>query len=306
MKKSICAGTVLFCLAVYGQAHAQEALPRYVFTPPPELAQCISACAAQVKCEAKPVTCPAGLAARNDGKVKRLEGRVTELTKKVEKLEKQIGLLAKRDGDLEKQLADTKAELDKVHQELLAKYRLLLEDVVKLGAKDAVLEEKINEMQGTLTKLDARLSSLERRLTPVQFGPRLGFLWLNSLDGTRYTAMPVGVRLTLTMTDLVDLNVDGDLLVSFTHDRPLGSRVRGSVGFNFTDWFKLEGGASATWAGYNDQLKAKSAFVMADATVDFQYKCVYAGASFLIGSEFDRGRPAFAYGTVLNLGLRFP
>ncbi len=308
MKKIVCTVIALLCLAVTGQARAQEnqPLPRYVWTPPPELAQCVTACAAQVKCEQKPVTCPAGLAARNDGRVKQLESRLAELKQKVAKLEKQVGLLAKRDATLEKQLTEARAETAKVHEELLVKYRLLLKDIVDLGAKDAVLEEKIAEMQGTVTKLNERLDSLESRLSPVQFGPRLGFLWLNSLDGTRYTAMPVGARLTLRMTDLVDLNVDGNLLVSFTKDRPLGSQVRGSVGFNFTDWFKLEGGVSATWAGYNSQLKAKSAFVMGDVTVDFQYKCVYAGASFLIGSEFDRGSPAFAYGTMLNLGLRFP
>jgi len=287
--------TLVACAAVLGFAgnvSAQESTPLNEFRShlPPEAVECLANC----------VDVPVRT---DDGRIASLVKRVATLEGQVAELQKQIGLLGKKKPGADKDaiMASVRTQIKKLRAELDERInqlnRATAKDYVELAQQLYVLTEKVGD-------IDSRLGVLERK-GGVQIGPQAGFLVLHSTDGTTYTGFPLGARLTLNLTDAWDVDFDANALLS-NSESPIGTQVRGGLSWTATEWLKFEAGIGSSWVGYNAQLKAKSVFVTGDVGAVVSYKLLQAGVSGLLGSEFDSGSPAFAFGGQVMLRVQFP
>ena len=292
MKKVITLVACAVALAWAGNASAEEnaTLSEFRMVLPADAAACLA------NCVDTPVQ-------TDDGRIASLIARVTELEKKVADLRKQVGLLGKKKSGADQHaiMAAVRVELERVRGELDDRIdqlnRATAKDYVELAQSLYVLTEKVSGIEGRLSLIEGRGG--------VKIGPQAGFLVLHSTDGTTYSGFPLGARLTLNLTDAWDVDFDATALLS-AGESPIGTQVRGGLGWSANEWFKLEAGIGSSWVGYNAQLKAKSVFVTGDVGAVFSYKLLQAGVSGFLGSEFDCGSPAFAFGGQVMLRLMFP
>ncbi|MFA6603582.1 MAG: hypothetical protein WCT10_01915 [Patescibacteria group bacterium] len=283
--------TLVACAAVLawaGKVSADESntLSEFRMVLPPEAARCLAGCTATAK-------------VRADDRIASLARRVTVLEDQISGLRKQVGLLGKKKpgADQNAIAASVRTEIARLRGELDRLNQATAKDYVELAQQLYALMERIRE-------IDSRLNVMERK-GGVKIGPQGGFLVLRSSDGTTYTGLPVGTRLTLNLTDSWDIDFDANALVSGGNAR-VGTQVRGGLSWTANDWFAIEGGVGSSWVGYDNQLKAKSAFVTGDFGLVFSHKLVQVGVSGRLGSEFDSGCPAFAFGSQVLLRLELP
>jgi hypothetical protein len=273
-------------------AAAQEGAGIEYVELPPIVAQCVKQCVS-----------PQARAAASEAVV--LARRLADLEKKYAELSKKVGLLAKkRSPDVSGELAGIRADIKKLREDLEALTKVTEDEFLRTGIALYDLNQSLGQVQEKLAKMDERLAALEKK-SGLKIDIQTGFLVLWSTDGTRYTGAPLGARLKLNLTDSVDVNIDALTLLSISKE-PVGTSVRGGLTFDLNKVMAIEAGVSGSWVSINSQLKAKSAFVTGDVGLTFRYGMAFATADLLLGSEFDSGRPAFAIGGAVLVGLEFP
>jgi hypothetical protein len=273
-------------------AAAQEGAGIEFVELPPAVAQCVQQCVS-----------PKARAAAGEAVV--LARRLAQLEKKYEELSKSVGLLAKRKGpNVSAELAGIRADIKRLREDLVVLTKVTEDEFLRTGIALYGLNESLDKVQEKLAKMDERLAALEKK-SGLKLDIQTGFLVLWSTDGSRYTGAPLGARLKLNLTDTIDVNIDALALFAVS-DQPLGTSVRGGLTFDLSKVMAIEVGVASTWVSYNSQLKAKSAFVTGDVGLTFRYGMAFASANLLLGSEFDSGKPAFALGGAVMVGLEFP
>ena len=257
----------------------------------PEIAQCVNDCLL-------PATAPA------DDQTAVLAMNLAKLTRQLADLQKQVGLLASKKAD-PAAMAALRSEIRKIDERLETLTKAAAKDAVDLGLRDEALEKSLKELTELSAALTARVAVLEKKGGGVHVGLGAGFEGFWATNHLSYTGLPVVARLKLNLTDSVDVDIDAGGVFSFSHN-PVGTIVRGGLSFDLNDKFAIETGLSGHFVGYNNQMLAKAAFVMADGGVAFRYGLFQATARVLLGSEFDSHKPAFALGGALTAGVMLP
>jgi len=293
--KSIATASAVVIIAMVGwskTANAQQDPGVEYVDLPPDVAACVSQC-----------TSSAARAAASDATL--LAKRLGDLERRYNELASQVGLIRAGKGNATGEMAAIRKNIRQLRERLETLVSVTEDEFLRTGIALYGLNESLEGIRGQLAEMDTRIGDLERKNGGVKIGPAAGFLVLYSTDGTLYTGMPVGARLKLNLTDSVDVNIDAAILLSFGKE-PVGSSVRGGLTFDLNPHWAIEAGLGTSWVGYNSQLKAHSAFATGDVGVTFRYSRFLATASALVGSEFDSGRPAFALGGNVLLGVEFP
>lgn len=277
---------------------------------PPEIADCIRACQSNDPCLIDPSGCQ-GNGQKPDPKVQKqideinaayraLKGQVAKLQNRVSALEKQGGLLGK---DVQDELASLKLDLAKLAQGNEAGHQSLIKDLLQAVNKVVKERERIDALVEDVASLIERVNDFER--SNIRVAPQIGGLYLATNDGTRFSAGSLGARFVLKLTSSVEIDLDASVLLSVS-DRPAGTSVRAGIGWYFMENLGIEAGVSGMFAGLNDQLESQSVFVNGDVGLALRFGRFTAGASFLVGTEFDKGESASAFGGALRLGWEFP
>jgi len=318
---------LVLSLFIAGSAHAQSTsgtLPEVRVALPPELASCVAACTA-ASASPRPADHPACSSTTDTTTLTRIETMATSIRRirttvnahgvtladherRIRELEGQIGLLRERNADLERQLREQReavAALRRDIESLQRQYELVVRDYVDLAVRVGVLEDKFRELTGTVSTLSGRIDSIESRMVSIRFGVRTGPMVLGALDGTVYTGWLVAPQLTFQLTPNWRVMAEAGAPFSISSS-PVGTYVRGSLGYDFTPNWSMEGGVSTTWTGYNSHLEAKSAFVMGDVGARFSHRWFNVSANFMAGSEFDQRSPSPAFGGMILFGGEFP
>lgn len=318
---------ILTSIFFTGSAAAQSTsgpLPEVRVALPPELASCVAACTAATA-SPRPAAHTECAGVTDASTRSRIETMATEIRRirttvtahagtlanherRIRELEGQVGLLRDRNADLERQLREQREAVAAIRRDiesLQRQYELVVRDYVDLAVRVGVLEEQFRTLSGTVSSLSTRVADLESRMVSIRFGVRTGPMVLGALDGTLYTGWLVAPQLTFQLTPSVRVMAEAGAPFSIS-SAPVGSYVRGSLGYDFTPNWSLEGGVSSTWTGYNSRLEAKSAFVMGDLGARFSYRWFNIGANVMAGSEFDQGNPSPAFGGMLLIGGEWP
>lgn len=318
---------ILTSLTLTGTANAQSSsgpLPEVRVALPPDLASCVAACTA-ASASPRPADHTACSGVTDASTRSRIETMATEIRRirttvtahsstlanherRIRELEGQIGLLRERNADLERQLQEQREAVAAIRRDLESlqrQYELVVRDYVDLAVRVGVLEEQFRTLNGTVSSLSTRVADLESRMSSVRFGVRTGPMVLGAFDGTLYSGWLVAPQLTFQLTPSVRVMAEAGAPFSISSS-PVGTFVRGSVAYDFTPNWSLEGGVSSTWTGYNDRLQAKSAFVMGDIGPRFSYRWFNVTANLMAGAEFDQRSPNFALGGMLLFGGVFP
>lgn len=247
-------------------------------------------CGPQAKAPAKKAVKRSGPSA-----IEKLRGRIDKLQSDIDQL--------RQDGANTKPIEDAIAALR-------AEMNARLAEAGKTGNDRAA---RIAAIEARLAEIAARLEQVEDEDPGigVKVGPEAGFAYLNA-DGSNYTGVPVGARLTLTLGPTVDLALSADILIA-NSERPLGSRVRASV--ELLDKSGPEGdlgggiafGASALWVEYDRDLHASAAYIMGDITPTLRYRALRFDLSLMAGVQTtaDEG-PTVALGLLPMVGVDLP
>lgn len=194
---------------------------------------------------------------------------------------------------------DAGAELEKMRGELTALTLYLEEigaDVVGLAASHTVL---LKEAGGVLD----RVGALEEKMVTLGIGPTVGGVFLRSSDGTTYSAVSVGAKVSFRFRPGAYLILEPSVLLA-VNDQP-GLQVRGGFDYLVFDNVTLAAGLSGTFGSLDSQLLAKSIFVNGDVGIGVRFGGFYAGAKLLLGAEFDHDSPGFAIGGQVSAGWSF-
>lgn len=297
-----------FVLALAPMASAQT-IPETSTQLPPKMAACLRACMASGAAPAATPTCN-GLSDADHAKIAQLakdvawlKGQIALHSTQIAALKKRIDGLDEKDAAHDEKLAGLRKDLDgllKTVESLEAAYKLLLQYIV---AADVKLGGDILQLQGDMKALNQRVSDLEGR--SVKFGPRVGLLVLPAIDGSTYTGMPVVARLVLPLGNKRTwLAFDGGASFSGSSS-PVGAYGRAGVGYDFHPNWYVTGGVSTLWAGYDDKLKAKAAYIPLDGGLGFRYGVFDASVNVLAGPKFGNGGTSLAIGGAGMLGLTF-
>lgn len=314
---------LVLSLFFVSSAHAQQTsgpLPEVRVALPAELASCVAACTAPA---ASPVPADHTACSGTDTatstrietlsrEISRIRSRVTANTaaiadheRRIRELEGQIGLLRDRVAELERQVREQRDAIAALRADLATLRSDYERAVGELGRRVTDLETSFTALTRTVSSLETRVSDIESRMVSIRFGVRTGPMVLGSLDGTVYTGWLVAPQLTFQLTPNWRVMAEAGAPFSISPS-PVGTYVRGSLGYDFTPNWSMEGGVSSTWTGYNSHLEAKSAFVMGDVGARFSYRWFNVSANFMAGSEFDQHAPAAAFGGMLLFGGEFP
>ncbi len=216
------------------------------------------------------------------------QAEVVKESKELERLEGQLRDLSRRLNDAEKKFAEKDD----------SRYGEVVKDLLKQQAKT---EELIGEVKG----LKNEIASLDRQLSFVKIGPRIGALAWRSNDRTTYIGGLLGARLTLR-AESVDVFVE-PFSAFGSQNCPVSLGIKGGVGHEFGNGLSLEGGVFGSAHRINNMLKAKSALLALDLGVGFRpgKSGLSLNLSLLLGAEFDQGTPAFAFGGQATIGWDF-
>ncbi len=171
-------------------------------------------------------------------------------------------------------------------------------------AGETKLDDEIGGIELWSRKITERVTALEARQF-VTIGARAGVIVLASLDKTLYSGGMMGPRLTLHPNKNVWVAADVAPMIS-GGKLPLGVHNRVGLGYNFTSQVYGTAGASGTWVGLNESVKAQAFYLMADGGVGMRFGAVELSGSLLLGSKFSaKNGAALAGGGVLQLGATF-
>jgi len=291
MNRMIAIVSAVLATAAADKAWAQSGSGVEFVQLSPSMTECVKQCLPSP-------TAPADIQA------KALTKRLAVLEKKLAQLKGQVGLLAKKKADAA-DVSALKGEIAQIRERLETLTRKVAEDVVDLGNRDAALEARLTALTESTAGMNARLAAVEAKSAGVKLDVGAGFIGLWATDGLSYTGIPVTARLKLNLNESVDVNIDAGLLVSFGH-QPMGTSVRGGLTFDLNDKWAIEAGLSGDWVGFDNQMKAKAAFVTADGGITFRYGMLRATANVIIGSKFQGQKaPCFALGGAATVGIVF-
>ncbi|HTK05103.1 MAG TPA: hypothetical protein VL500_05955 [Candidatus Eisenbacteria bacterium] len=315
---------LVLSLCFVSSAHAQQTsgpLPEVRVALPAELAACVNACMAPAASPrpADHTVCPATMDSATSTRIETLSREISRIRSRVaantasiadheariRTLEGQIGLLRDRVTELERQVREQRDAIAALRADLATLRSDYERAVGELGRRVTDLETSFTAMTRTVSALETRVSNIESRMVSIRIGVRTGPMVLGSLDGTVYTGWLVAPQLTFQLTPNWRVMAEAGAPFSISSS-PVGTYVRGSLGYDFTPNWSMEGGVSSTWTGYNSHLEAKSAFVMGDVGARFSYRWFNVSANFMAGSEFDQHAPAAAFGGMLLFGGEFP
>lgn len=296
--KSLSVIAVLFAVLYSSTASASEKL---WIKLPRELTQCIASCQkALAECapdeaaaKVAETTCTREKAEKAvaSAKVQRqLRRKITRINRRMKALETATAAELERQQD---EIGQMRGDLESLTEQL----EEIGAGVVDLAASHKVLLE---EAGGVLD----RVSAIEEKMVSIRIGPTVGGVFLWSSDGTVYSAVSVGAKVSFRFRPGVYLVLEPSILAA-AQKKALGAQFRGGLGYTVFDHVDVEAGLSGTFGSLNNRLLAKSIFLNGDVGVSVRFSGFHAGAKLLLGAEFDQDAPEFAIGGQVTAGWSF-